>query len=379
MSDDNISVIAVRTARDLRRFARFNVQLYRNHPYAVPDLISDTKNSFKPKRNAALEFCEAQPFIALKEGKVVGRVAAIINEIANRDWNHQEVRFGWIDFIDDKAVSQALIEAVIAFGKEYGMTQISGPLGFTDFDNEGCVVEGFDDISSFALKFNYPYYGEHFEALGLQKSNDWLELRIFVPDAVPDKVVRASRMLQERYGLRVRKITKREIRKEHYGQKVFDLINRTYCDLFDFTVLPPEVIDSYVNTYLGLLDPKFITLVEDADGKMVAVALTMPSIAHAVQKGRGYMFPFGWWYLLKSMYFKYEDALELLMIAVEPEYRNKGVHALLFNEIIPNLQKGGFKYGESNAEMESNNNVQNIWNAYDKEFKRRRRVYTKEI
>ena len=375
----SITVKKVETKADLKTFIKFPLKLYKGCPYYVPNIYLDELTALDPKKNPMGKYSKSAKFLAYKDGEVVGRVAAIINEIANRDWNHQEVRFGWIDFIDDKAVSQALIEAVIAFGKEYGMTQISGPLGFTDFDNEGCVVEGFDDISSFALKFNYPYYGEHFEALGLQKSNDWLELRIFVPDAVPDKVVRASRMLQERYGLRVRKITKREIRKEHYGQKVFDLINRTYCDLFDFTVLPPEVIDSYVNTYLGLLDPKFITLVEDADGKMVAVALTMPSIAHAVQKGRGYMFPFGWWYLLKSMYFKYEDALELLMIAVEPEYRNKGVHALLFNEIIPNLQKGGFKYGESNAEMESNNNVQNIWNSYEKEFKRRRRVYTKEI
>lgn len=375
----SITVKKVETKADLKTFIKFPLKLYKGCPYYVPNIYLDELTALDPKKNPMGKYSKSAKFLAYKDGEVVGRVAAIINEIANRDWNHQEVRFGWIDFIDDKAVSQALIEAVIDFGKEYGMTQISGPLGFTDFDNEGCVVEGFDDISSFALKFNYPYYGEHFEALGLQKSNDWLELRIFVPDAVPDKVVRASRMLQERYGLRVRKITKREIRKEHYGQKVFDLINRTYCDLFDFTVLPPEVIDSYVNTYLGLLDPKFITLVEDADGKMVAVALTMPSIAHAVQKGWGYMFPFGWWYLLKSMYFKYEDALELLMIAVEPEYRNKGVHALLFNEIIPNLQKGGFKYGESNAEMESNNNVQNIWNSYEKEFKRRRRVYTKEI
>lgn len=375
----SITVKKVETKADLKTFIKFPLKLYKGCPYYVPNIYMDELTALDPKKNPMGKYSKSAKFLAYKDGEVVGRVAAIINEIANRDWNHQEVRFGWIDFIDDKAVSQALIEAVITFGKEYGMTQISGPLGFTDFDNEGCVVEGFDDISSFALKFNYPYYGEHFEALGLQKSNDWLELRIFVPDAVPDKVVRASRMLQERYGLRVRKITKREIRKEHYGQKVFDLINRTYCDLFDFTVLPPEVIDSYVNTYLGLLDPKFITLVEDADGKMVAVALTMPSIAHAVQKGWGYMFPFGWWYLLKSMYFKYEDALELLMIAVEPEYRNKGVHALLFNEIIPNLQKGGFKYGESNAEMESNNNVQNIWNSYEKEFKRRRRVYTKEI
>lgn len=375
----SVVIKKVASKSDLKTFIKFPLELYKDCPYYVPNIFMDEMTALDPDKNPMGKYSKSAKFLAYKDGVLVGRVAAIINEIANRDWNHKEVRFGWMDFIDDKEVSKALIEAVIAFGKEYGMNQISGPLGFTDFDNEGCVVEGFDDISSFALKFNYPYYGEHFEALGFQKANDWLELRIFVPEAVPDKVVRASRMLEERYGLHVRKITKKEIYKENYGQKVFDLINRTYRDLYDFTVLPPEVVDSYIKTYLGLLDPKFITLVENPEGKLVAVALTMPSIARAVKKGRGYMFPLGWWYLLKSMYFKYEEALELLMIAVEPEYRNKGVHALLFNEIIPNLQKGGFKYGESNAEMESNTNVQNIWNAYEKEFKRRRRVYSKEI
>lgn len=375
----SVVVKTIESKADLKTFVKFPLSLYRNCPYYVPGIFSDEMNTLDPAKNPMGKYSKSRKFLAYKDGKVVGRVIAIINEIANRDWKHAEVRFGWMDFVDDKDVSRALMDAVIAFGKENGMTTVTGPLGFTDFDNEGCVVEGFDDISSFALKYNYPYYKEHFEAMGFEKANDWLELRIFVPDTVPDKVVRASRMLQERYGLHIRKITRRDIRKEHYGQKVFDLINRTYCDLYDFTVLPPEVIDSYIDTYLGLLDLKFITLVEDPAGKLVAVALTMPSIAHAVQKGRGYLFPFGWWHLLKSMYFKYEDALELLMIAVEPEYRNKGVHALLFNEIIPNLQKGGFKYGESNAEMEDNSSVQNIWNAYEKEFKRRRRVFSKEI
>ena len=375
----SVTIKTVETKAELKTFIKFPLALYKDCPYYVPNIFMDEMSALDENKNPMGKYCKTRKFLAYKDGKVVGRVIAIINEIANRDWNHSEVRFGWIDFIDDMEVSKALIEAVIAFGKEYGMTQISGPLGFTDFDSEGCVVEGFDDISSFALKFNYPYYAKHFEALGLAKANDWLELRIFVPDAVPDKVVRASKMLRERYGLRVRKVTKREINKEDYGHKVFDLINRTYSQLYDFTVLPPEVIDGYIKMYLGLLDPKFITLVEDPDGKLIAVALTMPSIARAVQKCRGYMFPLGWWHLLKSMYFKYEEALELLMIAVEPEWRNKGVHALLFNEIIPNLQKGGFKYGESNAEMESNASVQNIWNAYEKEFKRRRRVFTKEI
>ena len=375
----SVTIKIVETKAELMAFIKFPLDLYKDCPYYVPNIFMDEMSALDMNKNPMGKYCKTRKFLAYKDGKVAGRVIAIINEIANRDWNHSEVRFGWIDFIDDMEVSRALIEAVMAFGKENGMTQISGPLGFTDFDSEGCVVEGFDDISSFALKFNYPYYGKHFEALGLTKANDWLELRIFVPDTVPDKVVRASKMLKERYGLRVRKVTKREINKEDYGHKVIDLINRTYSQLYDFTVLPPEVIDGYIKMYLGLLDPKFITLVEDPDGKLIAVALTMPSIARAVRKGRGYMFPLGWWYLLKSMYFKYEEALELLMIAVEPEWRNKGVHALLFNEIIPNLQKGGFKYGESNAEMESNTSVQNIWNAYEKEFKRRRRVFTKEI
>ena len=375
----SVIIKTVETAKELRTFVKFPLRLYKDCPYYVPNLYMDELSTLDPSKNPMGKYSKSRKFLAYKDGKVVGRVMAIINEIANRDWNHAEVRFGWMDFIDDKEVSKALLEAVIAFGKENGMTQISGPLGFTDFDSEGCVVEGFDDISSFALKYNYPYYASHFEALGMAKANDWLEYRIYVPDAIPERVSRVSTIISSRYGLHVRHITKKEVNKERYGQKIFDLINRTYKGLFDFTVLPPEVIDSYVDTYLGLLDLKFVTIVEDNEGKLVAVAITMPSIAHAVQKSKGYLFPFGWFHLLKSMFWKYEEALELLLIAVDKEYQNKGVHALLFNEIIPNLINGGFKYGESNAEMESNNAVQNLWNDYRREFKRRRRVFSKEI
>jgi len=374
-----VTIKKVASRRDLRKFIKFPFSLYKDNPYWVPALTGDEFDTFNKKKNAAFEYCEADCFLAYKDGKLAGRVAAIINEIANRDWNHAEVRFGWIDFIDDKEVSKALLEAVIGFGKKHGMTTVTGPLGFTDFDSEGCVIEGFEDISSFALKYNYPYYGEHFQALGFGKVNDWLEYRIYVPDKVPEKVSRAAQILQERYQLHIRKITKKEVKKGHYGQKIFDLVNRTYCELFDFTVLPEEVMDHYVNNFLGLLDFKYVTLVEDAGGKMVAVAVTMPSIARAVQKGRGYLFPIGWWHLVKSMYLKHEEALELMIIAVDPEYRNRGVHAILFNEIIPNLIEGGFKYGESNAEMETNNSIQNVWNLYEKEFKRRRRVFSKAI
>ena len=375
----SVVIKTVESAKELREFVKFPLRLYKDCPYYVPNLYLDELTALNPDKNPMGKYSKSKKFLAYKDGKIAGRVMAIINEIANRDWNHAEVRFGWIDFIDDKEVSKALIEAVIAFGKEYGMTQISGPLGFTDFDNEGCVVEGFDDISSFMLKYNYPYYGEHFEAMGMGKVNDWMEYRIYVPDQVPEKIVRASALISERYGLKIRKITKSEVKKEKYGQKIFDLVNRTYCELFDFTVLPPEVIDSYVDTYLGLLDLKYVTLIEDKDGKLVALAVSMPSLAHAVHKCRGYLFPFGWWHVIKSMYIKHEEALELMLIAVDPEYRNRGVHAMLFNELIPAIKEGGFKYGESNAEMESNNKVQNLWNDYRREFKRRRRVFSKEI
>lgn len=375
----SVSIKTVESKRELRQFVKFPLSLYKDCPYYVPNLYFDEMSTLDPEKNAMGKYSKSKKFLAYKDGKIAGRVIAIINEIANRDWNHKEVRFGWMDFIDDKEVSRALIDAVADFGRENGMDTLVGPLGFTDFDNEGCVVEGFDDISSLMLKYNYPYYAEHFENLGMSKVNDWLEYRIFVPEQIPEKVIRAAQLVSERYNLHVRKITKKEVRKENYGQKIFDLVNRTYCELFDFTVLPPEVIDQYIGTFLGLLNLKYVTLVEDPDGKLIALAISMPSLAHAVQKGKGYLFPLGWWHLVKSMYIKHEDALELMLIAVDPEYQNRGVHAMLFNELIPNLIEGGFKYGESNAEMESNTKVQNIWNNYEKEFKRRRRVYSKSI
>ncbi|MBR0286213.1 MAG: GNAT family N-acetyltransferase [Bacteroidales bacterium] len=375
----SVSIKIVETKAQLKAFVKFPLELYKDCPYYIPNIYVDDMSALDMAKNPMGKYCKTRKFLAYKDGQLVGRCIAIINEIANRDWNHAEVRFGWMDFIDDKEVSKALIESVIAFGKEYGMTQISGPLGFTDFDSEGCVVEGFDDISSFALKYNYPYYAEHFEALGMAKANDWLEYRIFIPEQLPEKVSRASKLVADRYELHVRKITRKDVYKEGYGQKVFDLVNRTYSELFDFTVLPPEVIDSYVKIYLGLLDLKFVTLIENKEGKLVGMAVCMPSLAHAVKKSNGYLFPLGWYRLLKSMYLKYEEVIELLLIAVDPEYQNRGVHAMIFQEMLDTLVKGGFKYAESNAEMETNVSVQNIWKDYQKELKRRRRVFSKEI
>ncbi len=375
----SVIIKEVETRKELRQFVKFPLHLYKGCSQFVPSLFIDEMSSLDPKKNPMVKYCRFARYLALRDGKVVGRVAAIINEIANRDWNHKEVRFGWFDFVDDREVSRALLEKVIEFGRQHGMTQISGPLGFTDFDSEGMVVEGFDKISSFVLKYNYSYYREHMEALGFEKVVDWIEYRIYVPDEIPEKVSRMSQVVADRYHLHVRNITKRDVRKEDYGHKIFDLVNRTYCELFDYTVLPPEVVDSYIETYLGLLDMEYVVLIENEEGTLVALAISMPSLAKAVQKGGGYLFPLGWWYLVKSMYLKHEDGLEMMLIAVDPEYRNKGVNAMIFNEIIPRLHKGGFKYGESNAELETNNKVQNQWDLYKKDFQRRRRIYGKQI
>lgn len=375
----SVTVKIVQNRRDLRKFVDFPNRLYKGNEFYVPGLFMDEMDTLDPKKNPAYEFSSAELYLAYKDGELVGRVAAIINTKANESWKHDEVRYGWFDFIDDKEVSGALIDAVVAYGKKHGMTSIAGPLGFTDFDPEGMLVEGYDQIGTFPLIYNYPYYVKHMEDMGFEKVVDWLEYKIFFTDEIPARIERVSRIVLEKYGVRVRKVTRREVRKEQIGRKIFDLINRTYCNLFDFTILTDKLVDKYVDTYLGLLDLEFVTIIEDREGKIVGMGITMPSIVHAMQKCRGRLFPFGWYHLLKSMYFKYEEAIELLLIAVEPEWMNRGLNALLIRDMIPRASKRGFVYAETNAELENNSNVQSQWSDFRTEQHKRRRVYGKKI
>jgi GNAT superfamily N-acetyltransferase len=375
----SVTIRKVESSRDRRKFVKFPLELYKDCPYYNPGLYLDEIKTLTPSKNPSSEFCDSALFLAYKNDKIVGRVAAIINRRANEQWSHAEVRYGWLDFIDDREVSKALIDAVIEYGRQAGMNRIQGPLGFTDADSEGLVVEGFNQLPTFPLRYNHPYYMEHLEALGMTKVVDWLEFQITIPKEIPERLQKISDMVKERYNLHVRKVTRREVRREQIGRKIFDLINRTYCDLFDFTILPDKVIDHYVDIYLGLLDLKFITLIEDEGGKLIAFGITMPSIVRAVKKCNGYLFPFGWFHILKSMFFKYEENLELLLIAVDPEYRNKGVNAMLFCDFIPFAAKCGFKYAETNAELEDNQNVQSPWAMFEHKQHRRRRVYGKDI
>ena len=374
-----ITIKTVTTRKELKTFVRYANKLYKGNPYYVPSMPFDDMNTLSKDVNGAFEFCEAEYFLAYKEDKLVGRVAAIINHKANKAWDVNQVRFGWFDFIDDIEVSKALLDAVISFGKSHGVNQIVGPLGFTDFDPEGMLVEGFDRLSTMALIYNHPYYPEHMKQLGYGKETGWVEYRLTLPDEVPERHLKVAEYVTERYGLRLVKKTKKQVYKEKYGQKIFSLINETYCKLYGYSLLSEKQIDQFVDTYLGVIDMDMLAFVEDSDGNLIAAGLAMPSIAKALQKCNGEMVPFGWYHLLKNMYWKRPDTLELLLIGVKQEWQSRGVNSLIFVDLLQRYKKMGFKYAETNANLETNTKVQAMWSVFEKEQHKKRWVFGKEI
>ncbi len=375
-----ITIQKVTTSSELKKFIRFNYELYKENPYSVPDLYDDMLHTFSRRKNAAFEFCEADYFLALREGKVVGRVAAIINHRANETWGKKEVRFGWIDFIDDPEVSEALLRTVEEWGRQRGMTHIQGPLGFTDFDAEGMLVEGFDQLSTMATIYNYPYYPQHMERLGYTKDADWVEYKIYVPDAIPEKHKRISDLIQRKYNLKVKKFTSAKELEQQYGQAIFKLMNEAYSPLYGYSALTPKQIDQYIKMYLPILDLRMVTLITDADDQLLAVGISMPSLAEALQKSHGRLLPWGWYHLGRTLILKkYPKELDLLLVAVKPEYQNKGVNALLFSDLIPVYQQLGFEYAESNPELELNGKVQAQWDYFKTEQHKRRRCFVKPL
>lgn len=376
-----IQIKKVTTKKELKTFIRFNYELYKDNPYSVPDLYDDMVSTFTREKNPSFEFCEADYFLAYDaNGKVVGRVAAIINHRSNEAWETKNVRFGWIDFIDDTEVSKALLDTVAAWGKERGMTTMQGPMGFVDLDAEGLLIEGFDQLSTMATIYNYPYYQAHLEQYGLEKDNDWVEFKINIPDAIPDKMKRIADLISRKYGLHVKKLKDmKEVNEGNYGQKIFNLINDEYSHLYGYSRMSQKQIDQYVNMYLPILDLRMVTLIEDAEDNLVGVGVSMPSLSKALQKAKGKMLPFGWWHLLKALRFNRPKTLDLMLVAVKQEYQNKGVNSLLFTDLIPTYQALGFKDAESNPEMETNNKVQAQWEYFDTTQHKRRRAYKKSI
>ena len=366
------------TRNNLKKFVEFQIDLYKGNPYFVPPLVSDEIATLDSKVNPAFDHCESAYFMAYRDGKAVGRIAAMINKQVNEKENSRQARFGFVDFIDDAEVSKALFDAAEKWAKEKGMDNIVGPLGFTDLDNEGMLINGFEELGTMATIYNYPYYPAHVERLGYEKEVDWHEFLIEIPEQIPDKHKRIAEIVKKKFNLRVVKFTSRKALKEQYGQALFELINEAYDNLYCYSRLTKRQIDYYIKIYLGMLNLDLVTLIVDGEDQLVGVGISIQSMSRALQKSKGKMFPFGWWHLLKGLKGK-NDRVDLLLVAVKPQYMGKGVNALLFTDLIPAYNKYGFKWAESNPELESNAAVQNQWEAFPYRQHRNRRAFIKRL
>ena len=375
-----IEIRKVTTKRELKKFIQFYYDLYRGSEQAVPYLFFDEMATLRRDKNPSFECCEADYFLALRDNKVVGRVAAIINHRANERWQVQLVRFGWFDFIDDLEVSSALLDAVEQWGRERGMTEMAGPLGFIDTDREGMLIEGFDELSTMYVNYNYPYYAKHIEQLtGFKKDNDYVELRVKVPQDDNFKFHKIAEMVKKRYGLSVHKFTRDELLNQGMGREVFHLLNETYTDLYGFSQLSAQQIDKLVNDYIKIADLNLVTAIMDGD-RMIGFGITFSSFSRALQKTRdGRLFPFGWWHILQILKRHKTDTVDLLLIGVLPNYRSKGANALIFDDLIHQFQRYGFTWAVTGPQMESNEGVLAQWQYLESTPVRRHRCFRKQL
>ena len=361
--------------RDLTKFIHFPEKLYKNDKWWVPALISDEYNTLQASKNPAFDYCEAKLWLALDEN-VVGRVAGIINHEANKCWNEQTARFGWIDFIEDQEVLDTMLAEVEKWAVDKGMVKLKGPLGFTDLDKEGLLVEGFEQLSPFTCIYNFPYYGPMLEKAGFTKDADWTQRIVTVPDEFP-RMMKLADAIAERAGVHVAQIkNKKELRKEadYLFRKVY---NETFAPLYEFAPVNDRQIDQYINSYITILDKDFISIIHDKDERIVAFAITVPSLSKAVQKAKGRLFPFGIFPILKALH--RNDTLEALMIGIHPDYQSKGLQVLLFKQIHENvIRRGDIKTMIMNPQLEENVKVQMIFDEYNPQPYMRRRSYIKE-
>lgn len=376
----NLTVKKVETKSALDDFIQFPKKLYADCPYYVPDLDMNIRNLFNPKKNAGLDFSDIQAFIAFNsQGKLIGRIVGIINHHANEKWKTKNVRFGLFDFVDDMKVSEALLNAVAQWGKEWGMENIQGPMGITDFDKEGMLLEDFNQMGSMNTIYNYSYYPKHMDALGYEKEVDWVQIRIGIPSETPKKYARVAKLSKEMFNLKVKKMTNWDIIRRGYGHKVFHLLNKAYQPIFGFTELTDKQIDDFVSQYLNLVDKQLMTLVENDKNELVGIAITMCSLSKAMRKTKGKLFPLGWFHMLKALKWKKEDNAEMLLIAVRPDYQMLGVNAIFFDDLIPIYNKHGIRWAETGPQLEENVRELSQWKPLNPTFTKRRRCYKKKI
>ena len=360
-------------------FIRLPYYIYEGCEQYVPDLEGDIRRLFDPRKNPAYTFSEIQPFVAYRNGRVAGRIVGIINRKANEKWGTRNVRFSMIEFVDDLEVSQALIEAVSQWGAARGMDTIQGPMGITDFDKEGMLIEDFDQTGSMNTVYNPSYYPRHIEALGFEKEVDWVQIRINIPKEVPARYARTSQYAREQLGLRVIKMNKGDLLIRDYARKVFTLLNEAYAPIFGFSDISMEMADIFVKKYVYLIDMKLIPLVVNEQDEVIGVAVTMGSLSQAMRKAGGRLWPTGWWPLLKALKWRPEDNAEMLLVAVRPDYQGMGVNALFFDDLIPIYNQYGFRWAETGPQLEDNVRELTQWKPLKPQYLKRRRCYRKAL
>ena len=374
-----VEIREIHTKRELRRFIQFANDLYKGCPYYCPPLFFDEMNCFNVETNPALEVCEYQLWMAYRDGKPVGRIAGIINRRANETWNYKHVRFGWFDFIDDLEVSKALLDTVAAWGKERGMDALNGPVGFTDFDHEGLLLEGYEYPAVMSSLYNYPYYVQHMDAYGLSKDADWIEIQVYPPQGCPERLNRIAEIVKQRSHVRVDKVKNSRELVRKYGIQYMDVIDEAYQKLYNFQPMTDAQKNYYKNMYFPLLNFDFVTLVVNEKDEIVGVGLGMPDISNALRKCGGKLFPFGWYHILKALKSKHIEVFNLLLIAVRPDYQGTGVNAIFFQDQIPRMNKYGMKILETTNILETN--TKNIANftQFDHKIHKHHRAYIKSI
>ncbi len=375
----SVIISEAKTRKELKKFVQFGIDLYENCESFCPPLIFDELNTLDSKKNPAFDVCEAVYYLAYKDGKIVGRIAGIINKQANAHWNVQKVRFGWFDFIDDKEVSKALLDAVVAWGKSKGMNALNGPVGFTDLDHQGLLLEGYEYLSLMAALYNYPYYVEHFDAYGLTKEADWVEIRLKVPEVLPEKMSRVANLIADRYKVKATHVKNSKELIKRYGYSFFDLIDTAYKQLYNYSPLTEKQKKYYSDLYFPILNFDLVSLLVNEKDELVGVGVAMPNISKELRKTKGKLFPFGWYHLLKALNSKTYESSDLLLIAVRPDYQNKGINSLIFTDQLPFYQKHKVKYASVTAILETNMKSMSNFLLFDHEIYKRRRAYIKQI
>lgn len=372
-----VTIKEVSVSAGLEDFVRFPFSLFEGDPHWAPPIISDERANLNPHKNPVFKDVEARYFVAYRNNKVVGRIAAIINWLEISEHDELKIRFGYFDVVDDPEVTKALIDKVAEFGNEHNLEYLEGPLGLSNMDKAGMLVEGFDEPNTMITWYGKPYYRRHLEQLGFEKEKEWVEYEITIPEeGPPERIERFSKLILRKYDLEIVRFNNRKDILQ-YADQMFGLINKTYSELSTFVPVKPAQIDYYKEKYLRYLHPEFINCVADKSGELIAFAITMPSFSQALRRANGRLFPFGWYHLLKARYFPQKAAFYL--IGIKPEYQNKGVTSIIFKEMNEVFNKKGITKVETNPELEDNEAIQALWKNYESRQHKRRRTFRKNI